>query len=71
MNVVLLILRELVGMFVDDEFLALAVLALVAVAAALSRWLSAPQLLVGGVLLIGSVAVMASSALRGARKRRS
>jgi hypothetical protein len=70
MNIVSLILRELVGMFVDDEFLALAVLALVALAAALTVWLAAPQLVVGGVLLVGSVAVLISSALRALRKDR-
>ena len=70
MNIISLILRELVGMFVDDEFLALAVLAVVAVAAGLAAWL-APPLLVGGVLLIGCVAVVVSSALRASRKSRT
>lgn len=70
MTIVLLILRELLGMFVDDEFLALAVLAVVAVAAGLSLWLTAPPLLVGGVLLVGCVTVVVSSALRASRKSR-
>lgn len=68
MNIVLMMLRELVGMFVDDEFLALAVLALVAVAAGLSGWLAVPDLVVGGVLLVGSLAVVVSSALHAVRK---
>lgn len=68
MNIVSLILRELLGMFVDDEFLAIAVLSVVAVAAGLSLWLPAPPLLVGGVLLVGCVAVVVSSALRASRK---
>jgi hypothetical protein len=52
MNIASLILRELIGMFVDDEFLALAVLAVVAIAGLLA-WLVVPQLIVGGMLLAG------------------
>lgn len=64
MNLLSLILRELVGMFVDDEFLAIAVLMVVAVAAALAFWLAAPPLVTGAVLLAGSIAVLVSSVLR-------
>ncbi|WP_192177434.1 hypothetical protein [Mesorhizobium amorphae] len=71
MTIVSLILRELLGMFVDDELLALAVLAVVALAAGLSVWLAAPSLPVGGILLIGSVTVVVSSALRASRNRRT
>lgn len=67
MNVVSLILRELFGLFVDDEFLALAVLAVVAICGLLV-WLAVPQLLVGGLLLVGCVAVVMSSALKASRK---
>lgn len=67
MNVISLIIRELFGLFVDDEFLALAVLAVVALAGLLA-WLAAPQLLVGGLLLGGCVAVVMSSALKASRK---
>jgi len=67
MNVVSLILRELFGLFVDDEFLALAVLAVVAICGLLV-WLAVPQLLVGGLLLAGCVAVVMSSALKASRK---
>ncbi|QPC91854.1 hypothetical protein [Mesorhizobium sp. INR15] len=70
MSILTLILRELVGMFIDDEFLAIAILAVVAVAAVISIWLAAPQILVGGVLLIGCVAVVMASALRASRKDR-
>jgi hypothetical protein len=68
MNLASLILRELIGLFVDDEFLALAVLAVVAVAALLAFGLAAPPMLVGAVLLVGTVAVLVSSALTAARK---
>jgi hypothetical protein len=63
MNVLSLILRELIGLFLDDEFLAIAVLAVVAMAG-IAAWLAAPSLLVGGVLLLGAVLVLTSSVLR-------
>ena len=63
MNLLSLILRELLGLFLDDEFLAIAVLALVAVAG-IFAWLAAPPLLVGGVLLLGSILVLTTSVLR-------
>lgn len=69
MKVVSLILRELFGLFVDDEFLALAVLGVVAMAGLLI-WLGTPQLLVGGLLLAGCVAVVMASALKASRKPR-
>lgn len=68
MNVPSLILRELVGMFVDDEFLAIAVLAVVAVAALLAFQPAVPPLLAGGVLLFGCIAVLIFSALKASRK---
>ncbi|MBN8943485.1 MAG: hypothetical protein J0H01_28525 [Rhizobiales bacterium] len=68
MNLLSLIVREFVGMFIDDEFLAIAVLMVVAVAAALAFWLAALPLVVGGVLLAGSVAVLMSSALKASGK---
>lgn len=67
MNVASLILRELFGLFVDDEFLALGVLAVVAICGLLV-WFAVPQLLVGGLLLAGCVAVVMSSALKASRK---
>lgn len=68
MNLLSLIVREFVGMFIDDEFLAIAVLMVVALAAALAFWLTAPPLVVGGVLLAGSIAVLMSSALKARGK---
>ncbi|QPC95790.1 hypothetical protein [Mesorhizobium sp. INR15] len=70
MNVVTLILRELVGMFIDDESLAIAVLGVVAVAATLSSWLAVPGPIVGAVLLVGCVVVVMASALKASRKSR-
>lgn len=68
MNIFSLIIRELIGMFVDDEFLAMAVLAVVALAAVGAFVLAASQLVVGGILLLGCVFVLVSSILRASRK---
>ena len=69
MNVVKLIARELFGMFVDDEFLALAVLAIVAIAAIVA-WISSTPVLAGIFLLVGCVGVLVASVLQASRKSR-
>lgn len=68
MKIPALILRELTGMFIDDEFLAFAVLAVVAAAAALVAWTSVPSLLAGAVLLLGCVLVVIISVIKTSRK---
>ena len=68
MNLFSLIAKELIGMFIDDEFLAIAVLAVVALSAICAFVLSAPQLVVGGVLLVGCVFVLVSSVFKASRK---
>ena len=67
MTVVSLILGELAGMFIDDEFLAIAVLAVVGAAAVCAFVIGAPHLVTGGVLVVGCVAVLVSSVLKGSR----
>lgn len=67
MNLVALICREFVGMFVDDEFLALAVLGVVGIAALAAFWIALPPLGTGGILLAGCIAILMTSALK-ARK---
>ena len=67
MKMLSLIVRELVGMFVDDEFLAIAVLAVVAFAALLIL-VGMPPLVAGVLLLLGSIAVMVISVIRTSRK---
>lgn len=69
MSIAGLILREIAGMFVDDEFLALAVVAVVTLSAALGPGVGLAPIGVGAALLLGCVAVLALSVLRGARKR--
>jgi len=68
MNTLSLILRELVGLFVDDEFLALAVLAVVGAAAACAFLIGTPSIVVGTVLLLGCVGVLVLSVLKTSRK---
>jgi hypothetical protein len=67
MNLVRTILAEVVGLFLDDEFLAIAILCLVVVAAVLALALHAPGIVSGGVLLAGCLAILVVSTLRGTR----
>ena len=69
MNTLKLILKELIGMFFDDEFLAIAILIVVAVAAALAYWAAAPSTVVEGVLFIGCLFVLVGSVWRARRKK--
>jgi hypothetical protein len=66
MNVFRLILRELVGMFVDDELLAVWILIVVAAAAALAFLLQATPLVTGLVLTVGCIGVLVWSCFKAA-----
>lgn len=68
MNIVKLIVAELIGMFIDDELLAIAVLVVVGIAAALAYAFHTAAFVVGAVLLLGCVAVLVASAVRGIRR---
>lgn len=59
-----LILRELIGLFIGDQFLAIAILAVVAISVGLAFVANAPPLVTGTTLLIGCIAVLARSVLR-------
>ncbi|WP_342360135.1 hypothetical protein [Terrarubrum flagellatum] len=71
MNVLSLLVRELVGLFIDDEFLAIAVLAVVLLTAGLAFWTDWPKLLDGAALILGCVAVLMSSVYQASRKDRA
>jgi hypothetical protein len=60
-------LRELVGLFVDDGALALAILAVVGLAALLVVLLPGEPLAAGAVLLFGCLGVLLASTLRASR----
>lgn len=68
MNTIIEILRGLVGLFVDDEFLALGVLAVVGLTAFLITIVDAAPLGAGAALLSGSLLVLIAGAVRTARK---
>jgi hypothetical protein len=64
-NVLIAILRELAGLFVDDGWLAIAILAVVALAAVVAALTPAGA---GVVLLIGLVAVLLVNTLAAAKR---
>jgi hypothetical protein len=68
LNILSIILRELLGLFIDDEFLAVALLAVVALASSLILLAEAPPLLAGGMLLVGCLGVLTVSVIRGSQK---
>jgi hypothetical protein len=62
------LLRELLGMFVDDGSLALVLLAVVALAAWVSLGLEDASATSAAVLVIGCVGALAENIVRAARK---
>jgi hypothetical protein len=69
MKAIAAILRELAGLFVEDNRLAVAIIGLVAVAAGLFG-LGVPDFVVGLTLFGGSLALLAENVLRAPAKRR-
>ena len=63
------IFLEILGLFIDDGFLALAILAVVAAAAFLVFVVDAPKAVAGGVLLIGCLGALTASVGIASRKR--
>ncbi|MBN9498956.1 MAG: hypothetical protein J0H39_19560 [Alphaproteobacteria bacterium] len=70
MNVLSLIFRELVGLFVDDEFLAVAILAVIAGCGVMAAYTDIAALVIGVILLAGCVLVLLASVARGSRRIR-
>ena len=68
MKIVRLVLKELVGMFVDDGSLALLALILIALIAAPVNLLGLPPLIGGFLLLAGCLAILLESTRRAARR---
>jgi hypothetical protein len=66
MNALGATLRELVGLFVEDGSLALAIIGVVAIAAILSFLLAAP-VATGVVLLVGCLGLLVENILRARR----
>ncbi len=64
------IVKQLIGLFVDDEFLALTILAIIAVAGVLAFVGVSPTWLAGLILTLALPAALASSVLRSAWRAR-
>jgi hypothetical protein len=62
------VVRQLIGLFVDDGFLAAAILVAVAVATALALSGAAPAWLAGLLLTLGLPAALAASIMLSARR---
>jgi hypothetical protein len=62
------IIKELIGLFVDDELLAATILCAVALISALALSGVAPGWLVGLMLALGLPAALAASVFRGAHR---
>lgn len=69
MSFLSMISKSLIGLFVDDEFLALAIILVVTAASGLILLIKAPPLAGGSVLLFGSLAALALGVRRTARRK--
>jgi hypothetical protein len=65
------IVKELIGLFVDDELLAAAILCVVGFIAVLTLSGAGPAWLAGLLLILALPATLAASVLRSARRARS
>lgn len=70
MSFMRIILKSLLGLFVDDEFLVVAICFVVASAGSLILLLNAPPLAGGVILFLGSLAALALGVLRSAKRTR-
>jgi hypothetical protein len=61
--------REFIGLFVDDDFLAISIVVVVTLAAILAFGFDAPRTIVGGVIVVGCFGALIESARRGARSK--
>jgi hypothetical protein len=68
MNMLIAVLRELIGLFVDDGSLALMILAVVILAGIFATLVPDPQLAAGAVLLFGCLGVLFANVARAARR---
>ncbi|TIT76457.1 MAG: hypothetical protein E5W57_18910 [Mesorhizobium sp.] len=68
MRIIRLVLKELIGMFVDDGSLALLSLLLIALVAGAVKLLALPPLAGGVLILVGCLAILLESTRRAARR---
>lgn len=67
MNALITAFREVTGLFVDDGWLALAILAVVAISALIAAAMPDVPLAAGAVLLFGCLGVLAANVARAGR----
>jgi len=68
MNVLIAVLRELIGLFVDDGSLALMILAVVTLAGILATLMPDLRLAAGAILLFGCLGVLVANVAIAARR---
>ena len=68
MKAIAAIIHEILGLFVDDQGLALSILGVVAVAIVLAFGPHAPSMVTGAVIALGCVGALVVSVLRGAAR---
>jgi hypothetical protein len=69
MNTLRLIAREMIGLFVDDERLALSIFAVVGVCALVAFGLHGKPLLLQALLTLGCLSVLAASVAQGVARK--
>jgi hypothetical protein len=69
MNTLVAVLRELIGLFVDDGALAVEIIAVVIVAAVATALLPNIPSMAGGILLIGCLGVLFANAVTAGRRQ--
>lgn len=67
MSVLVALLKEFVGLFVDDAGLAMSIVVVVAAALVLAFGLRAPSIVTGGAILLGCLSALTVSVHRGRR----
>lgn len=68
MTVLRLIFNEFIGLFIDDEQLALSILAVVAGCWLIVRYVHDHSITIGLLLTLGCLGVLMASVVKGARK---
>jgi hypothetical protein len=68
MSVLATLLRELVGLFVDDGALALAIITIVALAGTVATLITDGRLAAGAILLFGCLGVLLANTVRAGRR---
>ena len=69
MSIFTIALRELIGLFIDDGWLAAAILGVVAVAAITASLIPGGALVAGAILLFGSLLLLLASVCYAAKAR--